>query len=80
MNELLCDLFSFTTEHYGLPPQCAEYRVAERQFDHCMKQVDQTMGRKFHEDLYEAVMHYMFLEQQDSFRLGLRLGLQLQTL
>ncbi len=79
MDALLTNLFSFTEEYYGVPPRTVEYQRTLCQFDRCMEQVEQTMGGKFHEQLYEAVMHYQYLAQQDSFRLGLRLGLQLQT-
>ena len=45
-----------------------------------MDQVEAATSFEFHEDLYNVIMDYLVLEQNNAFRWGLRLGLQLNTL
>ena len=81
MNNIYRELYHLMEDRFGRDFVCSyDYRSITREFNSYMDQVEAATSFEFHEDLYNVIMDYLVLEQNNAFRWGLRLGLQLNTL
>lgn len=81
MDDLIRELYYLMENLFGSEFLCRpDFRSVDRNFNACLDQVAAVAGYEFHEELYNAIMDYLILEQNQSFLWGLRLGLKLQTL
>lgn len=81
MNNIDHDLYHLMERRFGRDFVCSyDYQTVTQRFCDCMDQVEAACGHSFHEELYGIVMEYLTLSEYKSFRWGLRLALQLNSL